>query len=55
MVTWKIPTYRHDLGKPELDRLAKVLEGDDVAVQAVQGWLAEARRQRAAPTRARRA
>ena len=28
MVTWKIPYYRHDLGKPELDRLAKVLEGD---------------------------
>ena len=28
MVTWKIPYFRHDLGKPELDRLAKVLEGD---------------------------
>ena len=28
MVTWKIPYFRHDLGKPEVDRLAKVLEGD---------------------------
>src|SRR5436190_15951415 len=28
MVTWKIPYFRHDLGKPEIDRLAKVLEGD---------------------------
>jgi UDP-4-amino-4-deoxy-L-arabinose-oxoglutarate aminotransferase len=28
MVTWKIPYFRHDLGKPELDRLARVLEGD---------------------------
>ena len=25
---WKVPYYRHDLGKPELDRLAKVLAGD---------------------------
>jgi dTDP-4-amino-4,6-dideoxygalactose transaminase len=28
MVTWKIPYFRHDLGKPELDRLAQVLQGD---------------------------
>jgi UDP-4-amino-4-deoxy-L-arabinose-oxoglutarate aminotransferase len=25
---WKVPYYRHDLGKPELERLAKVLAGD---------------------------
>ena len=25
---WKVPYYRHDLGKRELDRLAKVLAGD---------------------------
>jgi UDP-4-amino-4-deoxy-L-arabinose-oxoglutarate aminotransferase len=25
---WKVPYYRHDLGKLELDRLAKVLAGD---------------------------
>ena len=28
MVTWKIPYFRHDLGKPELYRLAQVLQGD---------------------------
>ena len=27
-MNWRVPFYRRDLGKPELDRLAKVLKGD---------------------------
>jgi len=45
-VNWKIPYFRHDLGTPELQSLAKVLEGGTWATGRA---LAKERRPDASP------